>query len=68
MLFEYSKIVVIFETFIENKESNELQRKVIFSYRIFSNKKLCGFLDLKVNKGKAFSKKIQKNNRNLCHV
>jgi hypothetical protein len=48
-LDEASKIVVIFWNFIESRELNELQDKVIFSYRRFLDQKLCGFLDLKAN-------------------
>jgi hypothetical protein len=44
MLDGASKIAMnFFETFIESRELNELQGKVIFSHTRFLDQKLCGF-------------------------
>jgi hypothetical protein len=47
MLIEPSKIIVIFEIFIEGREFNELQDKLC--KRRFLDQKLCGFLDYMTN-------------------
>jgi hypothetical protein len=52
----FGLFVILYET-SKIRELNEFQDKVIFSHKKFLDQKLCGFLDLKANQGKAGSTK-----------